>query len=101
MGGISMMLFGIIASSGIRTLVESGIDYSDKRNLIISSVILVIGIGGGKLFFPLNDELNFNLEGIALAALVGIILNLILPKSLDQGEEDASMEAKREVKAGS
>ena len=101
MGGISMMLFGIIASSGIRTLVESGIDYSDKRNLIISSVILVIGIGGGKLFFPLSDELNFNLEGIALAALVGIILNLLLPKSLDQAEEDPSAEAEREGNASS
>ncbi|NLW58911.1 MAG: uracil permease [Firmicutes bacterium] len=99
MGGISMMLFGIIASSGIRTLVESGIDYSNKRNLIISSVILVIGIGGGKLFFPLSDELNFNLEGIALAALVGIILNLILPKSLDRGEEGPSEEAEPEAAA--
>lgn len=94
-----MMLFGIIASSGIRTLVESGIDYSNKRNLIISSVILVIGIGGGKLFFPLSDELNFNLEGIALAALVGIILNLILPKSLDRGEEGPSEEAEPEAAA--
>ena len=72
MGGISMMLFGIIASSGIRTLVESGIDYSKARNLVISSVILVIGIGGGRLFFPITDELAFNLEGIALAALVGV-----------------------------
>jgi uracil permease len=79
MGGISMMLFGIIASSGIRTLVESGIDYSDKRNLIISSIILVIGIGGGTLFFPITEKLNFNLSGVALAALVGIILNLVLP----------------------
>lgn len=103
MGGISMMLFGIIASSGIRTLVESGIDYSDKRNLIISSVILVIGIGGGKLFFPLTAELNFNLEGIALAALVGIILNLVLPQSLNEKPEDGALEsseAKREIKAG-
>ncbi|MBA2133335.1 uracil-xanthine permease family protein [Capillibacterium thermochitinicola] len=96
MGGISMMLFGIIASSGIRTLVESGIDYGDKRNLIISSVILVIGIGGGKLFFPLTDQLNFNLEGIALAALVGIILNLVLPKTLNHKEEKAAAEAKQE-----
>lgn len=79
MGGICMMLFGIIASSGIRTLVESGIDYSDKRNLIISSVILVVGIGGGRLFFPITDKLNFDLSGVALAALIGIILNLLLP----------------------
>ena len=46
MGGVSIMLFGVISASGIRTLVESGIDYSHKRNLVISSVILVLGIGG-------------------------------------------------------
>jgi len=74
MGGISIMLFGIIASSGLRTLVESGIDYSDKRNLIISSVILVLGIGKAKIAIG-----QFSLEGMALAALVGIILNLVLP----------------------
>jgi len=83
MGGISMMLFGIIASAGIRTVVESGVDYSCKRNLTISSVILVLGIGGGMIQFPINEGLNFELGGVALAALVGIILNLILPPSLD------------------
>ncbi|NLW56079.1 MAG: uracil permease [Firmicutes bacterium] len=100
MGGISMMLFGIIASSGIRTLVESGIDYNDKRNLIISSVILVIGIGGGRIFFPLTEQLSFNLEGIALAALIGIILNLVLPFSIDQAQDSSSIEAEQEIKAG-
>lgn len=74
MGGICIMLFGIIASSGLRTLVESGIDYSDKRNLIISSVILVLGIGRAKVAIG-----QFSLEGMALAALAGILLNLLLP----------------------
>ncbi|MCF7953764.1 MAG: NCS2 family nucleobase:cation symporter, partial [Spirochaetales bacterium] len=86
MGGVSMMLFGIIASAGIRTVVESGVDYSCKRNLTITSVILVLGIGGGKLFFPINEALNFDLSGVALATFVGIILNLILPKSLNLKE---------------
>jgi uracil permease len=81
MGGISMLLFGIIASSGLRTIVESGVDYKDKRNLTISSVILVIGIGGGKLAFPVGDNMQFQLAGVALATVVGIILNLIFPKS--------------------
>lgn len=83
MGGISMLLFGIIASSGIRTLVESGVDYSCKRNLTISSVILTVGIGGGRLFFPVTDKLSFDLKGVALATLVGILLNLVLPKGVD------------------
>jgi uracil permease len=81
-GGISMLLFGIIASSGLRNLVESGVDYKDKRNLTISSVILVIGIGGGLVAFPLGGGLEFQMGGVALATLVGILLNLVIPKSL-------------------
>lgn len=88
MGGISMMLFGIIASAGIRTVVESGVDYTCKRNLTISSVILVIGIGGGRIFFPLSESLHFELSGVALATLVGIVLNLILPKTIDSPKEE-------------
>jgi len=81
LGGVSILLFGIIASSGLRTIVESGVDYKDKRNLIITSVILVIGIGGGKLAFNITHDLHFELAGIALATLVGIILNLVIPAS--------------------
>jgi uracil permease len=81
MGGISMLLFGIIASSGLRTLVESGVDYKDKRNLTISSVILVIGIGGGRLAFAVTQNVQFELAGVALATVVGIILNLIFPRT--------------------
>ena len=91
MGGISMLLFGIIASAGIRTLVESGVDYTCKRNLTISSVILVIGIGGGVVKFALGKELGFELGGVALATFVGILLNLLLPKSVNcSNSDDAS-----------
>ncbi|MDR2901334.1 MAG: NCS2 family nucleobase:cation symporter [Treponema sp.] len=81
MGGVSMLLFGIIASSGLRTIVESGVDYKNKRNLTISSVIFVIGIGGGRLAFNITNDLKFELAGVALATVVGILLNLIFPKS--------------------
>lgn len=84
MGGVSMMLFGIIASSGIRTLVESGVDYTCKRNLTITSVVLVVGIGGGMLQFALGADLKFTLSGVALATLIGIVLNLVLPKVLNK-----------------
>ncbi len=86
MGGISMMLFGIISSSGIRTVVESGVDYTCKRNLTITSVVLVIGIGGGKLMFPITSELTFQLANVALATLIGILLNLVLPRTIDSGK---------------
>ncbi|MDF0725254.1 solute carrier family 23 protein [Cytobacillus sp. S13-E01] len=75
MGGVSILLFGIIASSGLRMLVDGKIDFGEKRNLIISSVILVIGIGGA--FIKVSE--NFELHGMALAAILGIVLNLILP----------------------
>lgn len=74
MGGVSIVLFGIISASGLRTLVESGINYGDKRNLVISSVILVLGIGGAELSLG-----ALSLQGMGLAAVVGIILNLVLP----------------------
>ncbi|TKC18596.1 uracil-xanthine permease family protein [Robertmurraya kyonggiensis] len=75
LGGISILLFGIIASSGLRMLVESKIDFGNNRNLVISSVILVLGIGGAAL--RITD--SFSIEGMALAAIVGVILNLVLP----------------------
>ena len=87
LGGISILLFGIIASSGLRMLVDNNIDFGNNRNLVISSVILVIGIGGAKLEF----SESFSIEGMALAAIVGVILNLVLPglnkDELDDGTE--------------
>lgn len=75
MGGVSILLFGIIASSGLRMLVENKVDFSRKRNLIIASVILVIGIGGAALHI---GEM-FSLEGMALASIIGVFLNQVLP----------------------
>lgn len=75
MGGVSILLFGIIASSGLRMLIENKVDFKVKRNLIISSVILIIGIGGAAIH--IGDL--FSLEGMALASITGVILNLILP----------------------
>ncbi|RBW67350.1 uracil-xanthine permease family protein [Bacillus taeanensis] len=75
MGGVSILLFGIIASSGLRMLIDNGIDLGENRNLIISSVILVIGVGGA--FIQVTEQLQ--IAGMALATIVGILLNLILP----------------------
>jgi uracil permease len=74
MGGISILLFGTIAAAGIRMLVESEVDFSQKRNLIIASVILVIGIGEAKINL---GQVEFH--GMALATVIGMILNLIIP----------------------
>lgn len=85
MGGVSILLFGIIAASGLRMLVESEVDFASNRNLVIASVILVIGIGN--LVFNLNGiGINLEIEGMALAALAGILLNLILPQEIESNK---------------
>ena len=90
MGGVSILLFGIIASSGLRMLIDNNIDLGSKRNLIISSVIIVIGVGGA--FIKVSDQLQ--LSGMALAAIVGVVLNLVLPR--EDNESDLSELAETE-----
>lgn len=71
MGGISLLLFGVIASSGIRMLVESKVDYNKPTNLILTTVVLVIGLSGTTLEIG-----NFSMKGMALATVVAIVLSL-------------------------
>ena len=78
MGGISIILFGMIASVGVRTLIDAKLEFSYSRNLIISSLILVLGIAIQEI--PITEEIS--VSGLAIAALVGIILNKILPENI-------------------
>lgn len=75
LGGMSILLYGVIASNGLKVLIESRVDFGQVRNLIIASSMLVLGLGGAVLALG-----PVTLSGTALAAIVGIILNLILPK---------------------
>lgn len=96
LGGVSILLFGIIASSGLRMLVENKIDFDHKRNLVIASVILILGIGGGKILWQNAfgiEGYNFAIEGMALAAIVGVILNVILP---GKAQPDIELQAEEE-----
>ena len=74
LGGIMVLLFGTIASVGINTIVKNKVDMGNTRNLVIVSLILILGIGGAELTFG-----TFTIGGIGLSALVGVILNLIIP----------------------
>ena len=76
LGGIMLLLFGMIASIGIKSLVDSKTNLSETRNQVIVSIVLTIGIGGAVIEYG-----TFSLAGIGLAATVGIILNLVLPKT--------------------
>ena len=76
LGGIMLLLFGTIASVGINSLVKNKVDLGDTRNLVIASLILTLGIGGAELTIG-----SVTIGGIGLAALVGVLLNFVLPKS--------------------
>ena len=76
LGGIMLLLFGTIAAVGIDNLIRNKVDMGNTRNLIIVSLILTFGIGGAVFEFR-----GFTMAGIGLAALIGVILNLILPKA--------------------
>ena len=87
LGGIMLLLFGTIASVGINNLIKNKVDMGNTRNLIIVSLILTLGIGGAELSFS-----SITIGGIGLAALVGVLLNFILPKSKDGKTKNAEKE---------
>ena len=81
-GGVSFILYGMISAVGIRNVVENKVDLTNSRNLIIAAVILVSALGfssTGGITFVLPGDLSVNLSGLAIAAIAGIVLNVIIP----------------------
>ncbi len=74
-GGIMLLLFGSIAAIGVNTLINHKINMSDTRNMVIVSIMLIVGIGGAAVEFG-----DFTMSGIGLAAIIGVLLNIVLPK---------------------
>lgn len=96
LGGVSIILFGIIAAQGMRMFVDNRIDFANKRNMIIAAAILVTGIGGYKITFAgvtfwESFLTNLTIDNIAFSTFLGIVLHLILP-----GKESAMGEANQE-----
>ena len=75
LGGIMLLLFGSIASVGVQNLIQHKVDLNQTRNIIIVSMTLTMGIGGAILSFG-----TFSISGIGLSAMVGVLLNLLLPR---------------------
>ncbi|MCW6652348.1 NCS2 family nucleobase:cation symporter [Aerococcaceae bacterium NML210727] len=83
LGGMSILLYGVIASNGLKVLIKSHVDFNQSRNLVIASAMLVLGLGGAVL--QLGSSLI--ISGTALSAIVGVVLNFILPKQTNLEEE--------------
>ena len=85
MGGVSLVLYGMISAVGVRNVVENQVDFTKSRNVLIAALILVLAIGlkygtgtvGGIVFAV--GGINISLSGLAIAALVGILMNAVLP----------------------
>lgn len=99
-GGVSFILYGMISAIGVRNVVENQVDFANSRNLIIAAVILVSAIGFdsvGGITIPVGSY-SVGLSGLAIAAILGIALNAILPGNdyefdkVDGGEQSLNMQ---------
>ena len=77
LGGVSMILYGFISINGLKVLIENKVDYNDLRNVIITSTMLILGLGGAIISIS-GGGLSISITGMSLAAIVGILLNLVL-----------------------
>ena len=77
LGGVSLLLYGFIAVNGLKVLVENKVDFNKNKNVIVSAAMLVIGLGGAAISLTIKD-FSISFSGMALAAIVGIILNVSL-----------------------
>ncbi|MCI7342999.1 MAG: uracil-xanthine permease family protein [Fusobacterium necrophorum] len=94
MGGVSIILFGMISAVGARTIVDAQLDFSNSRNLIIASLILVFGIA-------INEIAiwgTISISGLAIAALIGVILNKILPEDQPYSKKQLKKMKEQEMK---
>ncbi|AGR40841.1 uracil-xanthine permease family protein [Spiroplasma taiwanense] len=85
MGGISLMLFGMISSNGIKIMLDNKVDFKNARNIIIVSVVLAVGVGMAITGSDIQIGNSFKITGMFLATMLGILLNLLLPEHNNLG----------------
>lgn len=90
LGGVSLLLYGFIAVNGLKVLVKNQINFENTRNVIVASTMLVLGLGGAILTFH-SGAISVSFTGMSLAAIVGIILNLTLPKGPEERNEKVAI----------
>lgn len=78
LGGVSLLLYGFIAVNGLKVLIKNQIDFEKPKNIIVASTMLVLGLGGATIAI-VSGDLSVTISGMSLAAVIGILLNLILP----------------------
>lgn len=90
LGGVSLLLYGFISVNGLKVLIENRIDFGKSKNIVVASTMLVLGLGGAAISI-IHGDLSVTISGMSLAAIIGILLNLLLP---DEKEDDNTPENK-------
>ena len=80
LGGVSLLLYGFIAVNGLKVLIQNKTDFTKNKNIIVASAMLVLGLGGAAFSISTGNGLAVQISGMSLAAIVGILLNLLLPE---------------------
>lgn len=78
-GGVAILLYGFIAVNGVKLLIQEEVDFNNNKNIVVAATMLVLGLGGATLSVAQGD-LSVSISGMALAAIAGVILNLIIPE---------------------
>lgn len=96
LGGVSLLLYGFIAVNGLKVLIKNQVDFEQPKNVVVASTMLVLGLGGAAIAI-VGGDLSVTISGMSLSAIIGIILNLILPLEGKEEEEVLVEEVHEEV----
>ena len=80
LGGVSLLLYGFIAVNGLKVLIQNKTDFTKNKNIIVASAMLVLGLGGAAFSISTGNGLAVTISGMSLAAIAGILLNLVIPE---------------------
>lgn len=97
LGGVSLLLYGFISVNGLKVLIENKIDFGKSKNIVVASTMLVLGLGGAAISI-IHGDLSVTISGMSLAAIIGILLNLLLPDEKD--DTNSKNEKTKEEKNG-
>ena len=96
LGGVSLLLYGFISVNGLKVLIENHIDFAKPKNIVVASTMLVLGLGGAAISI-VSGDLSVTISGMSLAAIVGILLNLLLPDEKEKNTEEKQTSENKEV----
>ena len=96
LGGVSLLLYGFISVNGLKVLIENKIDFGKSKNIVVASTMLVLGLGGAAISI-VHGDLSVTISGMSLAAIIGVLLNLLLPDEKEDNDKKSENENTKET----